>query len=663
MTKDDPTTRPTGSSWTHFRRLLRYTKPYRVRLCVGLLAGAMAGGSLFGALRLSPTLIRSFIQGTIPGLTPVPGAIAVPGAPALDPVTSGVTPPSAPAADAAPLGVIVKPAKLKELGTFEKFARSLHITTSRADGTMTWQFLLLLVLGLPFFMLLRAAAIYLNHYCMRWVGARVVVDLRNDLFTRLVGQSLGYFGKIDVGHLISRCTYDTSLIEHTIAVAIADLAQAPMEIAAAVVFIVLAAAEYHLLHVVVVLFGVFAFCIVPIIILGRYVRRYTHRALERISELVSRMQEVFTGIRVVKAYHTEEQEIARFLQLAKNYFRTVIRTLRYELMMAPLMEVVAVACACGFLVYCYSMRIGFDIIIPVGGAAMMAYRPLKLLAKVNASLQRTAAACERIFNLLDTDTALRERPNPVRLHTFSDRVEFEHVDFNYDAGSLPVLHDVHFSLQRGTAIAFVGETGSGKTTVAGLLARFFDPVQGRVLIDGHDLRDIEIASLRRLVGILSQETILFNDTIASNIAYGTPGATPDEIVAAARKANAHEFIMAEPEGYERVVGEKGFRLSGGQRQRIAIARAVLKNPPILILDEATSALDSVTEQLVQEELFQLMQDRTVFVIAHRLGTVKHCACIYVIDKGRIVEHGTHADLYATAGVYRRLCDSQFAPEP
>ncbi|OPZ28610.1 MAG: putative multidrug export ATP-binding/permease protein [Lentisphaerae bacterium ADurb.BinA184] len=237
---------------------------------------------------------------------------------------------------------------------------------------------------------------------------------------------------------------------------------------------------------------------------------------------------------------------------------------------------------------------------------------------------------------------------------------FDGVGFRYEPNEPAVLSDIGFELRRGQVIAFVGETGSGKTTIAGLLARFFEPTEGRVTLDGIDLRQVETASLRRLVGVVTQETILFNDTIGGNIAYGSPEATPEQIQDAARQANAHDFIMASPEGYERVVGEKGFVLSGGMRQRIAIARAILRNPPILILDEATSALDTVTERLVQDALAHLTQNRTVFAIAHRLSTIKHADQILVVEGGRIVERGTHDELYAAGGRYRRLCDLQFA---
>jgi subfamily B ATP-binding cassette protein MsbA len=638
-----------------YRRLFAYTKPYRFRLIVGLLAGCTVGGSMFGMFQFAPEIIRVLQEQSGIAIPPASGVAAVAASPASAPAATlaAVTTP-APAAAHSSAGT---------LGMVNKIATKLHLPTTRPDGGLSWQFMLLTVIGLPFCVLLRSAATYINHYQLRWVGSKVVTDLRDRLFETLQGQSLRFFSKCDIGQLISRCTYDATMVENAISTTVADLVQAPFEILAAVVFIVMFAWQNHLLSLVVTLFLIFPICIIPVIVLGRYVKRYTTRALERISDLVSRMQENFTGIRVVKAYNTEAQEAERFRALNRGYFRSIIRALRAELLMTPLMELVAVTSACGFIAYCYASGVRLEQIVAIGAPAILAYRPIKQLAKINSSLQRSMAAAERLFTLLDTNMQLPEAKTPVRPETFTREIAFEDVSFRYDPSAPLTLDAVRFRVARGQVIAFVGETGAGKTTIANLLARFYDPDQGRITLDGADLRQIAIPNLRRLIGVVNQETILFNDTLAVNIAYGTPGATREQIMAAAVKANAHEFIMAEPEGYERVVGEKGFRLSGGQRQRIAIARAILKNPPILILDEATSALDTVTEKLVQEAIFELMQDRTVFAIAHRLSTIQRADCIHVLDRGRILESGSHAELYAANGTYRRLCDTQFGDTP
>ena len=617
-----------------FCRILRYAKPYSGRLAVGIAAGFIVGTSVFGMLSSIPQVLGPF-EGQLGSARTVKAE-----------------------ADAGERGA--EGETTSQVRVLESIAQRLNLPATDAEGRMTWQFMLLTILGLPLCVMGRAFATFVNRYYMRWVGCRVVMDVRNALFDSLQHQSLAFFGQRDVGELISRCTNDTTMIENAISRSAADLTRAPLEILAAVGFVLYYSIRFRLLGLVALLLIVFPLCIVPIIVLGRYVKQFTQRGLERISRLVSRMQENFSGVRVVKAFHMEREESARFAAENSGYFREVIRALRAELFMTPLMETVGVASVCGFVVFCYARGIFLSQIAPLAVAAWLAYKPTKQLAKVNAGVQRSVAAAERIFALLDTDTRLPEPANPVRVPAFTDRIVFDRVSFRYAEDGTDVLRDCCFEMPRGSVVAFVGETGVGKTTVANLLARFYDPCDGRITLDGVDLKDIEVADLRRMVGIVTQETVLFNDTIANNISYGTPNATPEQIIDAATRANAHAFITAEPEGYDRVVGEKGFRLSGGEKQRVAIARAILKNPPILILDEATSALDTVTEQLVQEAINRVMEDRTVFAIAHRLSTIKHADLICLLEDGAIVERGTHDELYAEGGRYRHLCDIQFS---
>ena len=623
---------PVASSFATYKRLLHFTKPYRKRLVIGILAGILAGGSVFGVLRFIGPVIEPFTQDAAAAEIVSDASDTGEENQDLSPVTSWV----------------------------DSASEKLGIKKVRDDGRITWQFMLLTVLGLPIFMGIKALMTFLNKYCMRWVGARVVVDMRSRLFENLQNQSLKFFGQCDIGNLISRCTNDTNIIESAVSKTVADLTRAPVEILVALLFVVWSSVNNDMLAVLAVLLIVVPLIILPLVILGRRIKRYTRKALEGVSHLVSRMQENFTGIRVVKAFHTERMELDRFHKMNQNYFAAIIGALRAEVAIQPCMEAVGIATVCFGMVFCYARGVNLDEVMPLAVAVYMAYRPLKQTIKVNTSIQRSAAAADRLFEILDTDTCLPEAENPVVMPEFSESIRFEKVHFKYDENEPEILANIDFELPRGQVAAFVGETGSGKTTVANLLARFYDPTEGRVVMDGIDLRQISIESLRKLIGVVTQETILFNTTIAENIAYGTPGVGREEVVEAAKKANAHEFIMANPDGYDRVVGEKGFVLSGGQRQRVAIARAILRNPPILILDEATSALDTVTERLVQEALFRLMENRTVFAIAHRLSTIKHADQIYLLDKGSIVEHGTHQELYDHEGLYRHLCDMQFS---
>jgi subfamily B ATP-binding cassette protein MsbA len=610
---------------------MTYARPYYIRLSIGILAGLVGGGALLGLLRYTPGILAPFEQK----------------ATAVQVQTGQGTNTSAAVSFTG------------DFSKVENVAKHLGWPMTNNDGSVTWQFIILSLFGLPVFVLLKSLTNYLNRYYMRWIGARVVRDLRDELFNTLQEQSLKFFGKSDVGQLISKSTNDTAVVENVISISIADLSRAPIEIAAALIYVVVSSYSNNLLGLVLLVSLAFPLCIIPIIVLGKYVRRYTHRALERISDLISRMHENFTGIRVVKAFHTEQREAKRFENMNANYFKSIIKALRAELLMTPLMEGIAILLTCVFFVVCYAKGVKLSQIVPIGLASVVAYRPIKQLAQLNASIQRGAAALDRIFSLLDTRMVLPEAPDAQELDSFSGEIVFERVDFAYEENASKVLEGIDIKIPKGSVVALVGETGSGKTTLANLLARFYDPTAGQVMIDGKDLRGVKIASLRKLIGVVTQETILFNDTIASNISYGSESATMDQIVEAAKQANAHDFIVADPQGYHRVVGEKGFVLSGGERQRVAIARAILKNPPILILDEAMSALDTVTERLVQEAITRVMKNRTVFAIAHRLSTIKHADQILVIDHGRVIERGTHEELLAGDGMYRRLCEFQF----
>jgi subfamily B ATP-binding cassette protein MsbA len=402
----------------------------------------------------------------------------------------------------------------------------------------------------------------------------------------------------------------------------------------------------------------FPIFVLPVQMIGKKVKKWARRTMERNSMIGAKIHEILTCIKVVKSYNTEEFENRRYASTNKYLLKSTMRALRIGLMVGPTVETVGIILICFFLVWCFATNVKISDVVPMLAPLLIIYKPVKQLSKLQVQVETSMAALSRIYSILDLHMELPECNEAISKKTFDKGIVFDNVSFRYDTADSDALKDVSFELSCGKMVAVVGGTGSGKSTVASVLARFFDPQKGIVTIDGIDIRNVKVADLRVLIGAVTQEAILFNDTIEENIRYGSPDATHEQVITAAKLANAHEFIMSQPEGYNRVVGEKGFALSGGERQRIAIARAILRNPPILILDEATSALDTVTERLVQDALTNLMKDRTVFAIAHRLSTIRHADLILVMDNGKIVERGTHDELYALNGVYRRLCDMQ-----
>ena len=537
-------------------------------------------------------------------------------------------------------------------------ADKIGIPLEQEDGAMGGALVLMAVIGIPLVALLRLGLIFLNQYCLTWAASRVVMDLRQDLLRKIQEQAVQFHGRIDVGQLMTRATGDPQIMQSIIQTMLAELCRAPFEIFVAVSFIIWFAIANHMIATLgVIAIGMPAFML-PVCGLGKVIRKWSRRSLEKGSVVGSRIHEILTCIRVVKAYNTEEFENRKYAQVNHSLFSTNMRAVRWGLVVSPTIETIGIILICAFLVYCFAAHVTLANVIPMLAPLLLIYRPIKQMASLQVSIETAQASLQRIWSLMDVDMTLPERKDAAPKATFEDRVVFEDVSFRYDTADHDAVSHASFEIPRGKMVAVVGGTGSGKTTMSGLLARFFDPTAGRVTMDGVDLRDLRVADLRALVGSVQQETILFNDTIEENIRYGSPHATHDEVVAAAKMANAHEFIMDQPEGYARMCGEKGFALSGGERQRVAIARAILRNPPILILDEATSALDTVTEHLVQDALNNLMANRTVFAIAHRLSTIRNADLILVMDHGKIVERGTHDELHAANGVYRRLCDMQ-----
>ncbi len=636
-----------------YARAWRYARKYKVRIFIGIVCGMLTAGTLVPIFTvIQPALekvsrterlsaIRQEVAETA-DVAETPAPVAAP--------TAGGNAYEREMARAAKMPSWYPKAKA--------LADKLGIPLEREDGAMGGALVLMAVIGIPLVALVRLLLIFLNQYCLTWSASHVVMDLRQDLLKKIQEQSIEFHARIDVGQLMSRATGDPQVMQSIIQSMLAELCRAPFEILVSVAFIIWFAIENHMLATLgIIAIGMPAFML-PVIGLGKVIRKWSRRTLEKSSVVGSRIHEILTCIRVVKAYHTEDFENDKYRQVNRSLFGTTMRAVRWGLLVGPTIETIGILLICAFLVWCFAAHVTLATVIPMLAPLLLIYKPIKQMASLQVSIETAQASLQRVWSLMDVDMKLPEKADAAPKTSFDDAIRFEGVSFAYEGADHPAVKDATFEIPRGKTVAVVGGTGSGKTTLSGLLARFFDPTAGRVTMDGVDLRDLRIADLRALVGSVQQETILFNDTIEENIRYGSPSATHEQVVAAAKMANAHEFILSQPEGYSRLCGEKGFALSGGERQRIAIARACLRNPPILILDEATSALDTVTEHLVQEALENLMKNRTVFAIAHRLSTIRNADLILVMDHGSIVERGTHDELYALNGIYRRLCDMQ-----
>ncbi|MDD5132320.1 MAG: ABC transporter ATP-binding protein [bacterium] len=516
--------------------------------------------------------------------------------------------------------------------------------------------LLMIALGLPLIFLLKGICSYGQGYLMSYIGQKIVMDLRNDLFEHYQKLSLDYFENKRTGSIISRITNDVGIIQNAVSSGLVSLVKDGLTI------IGLIGLMFYLHWRFAAYTLVFSpFIIYILAIFGKKLRHVSTESQQKTADIYSILIETISGIKIVKAFCAQDRERARFTKENRNFFNITMRSMRVIALSPPLMEFIGVLGSTIFVWYG-----GMEVIrgnwtagafFSFVGAALSTYTPIKSFSNTNAVLQQTIAASERIFEVLDTVPTVMETPDAVPLPLLQKEIVFEKIGFAYDTE--PVLNDIDLKVKTGEIIAIVGPSGSGKTTLVNLLPRFYDPTAGIMKMDGHDLKGVTLSSLRSQIGIVTQETILFSDTIRNNIAYGSPQAAEKEIVQAAKAANAHNFILSLEQGYETMIRDRGINLSGGERQRIAMARAILKDPRILILDEATSALDSESEQIVQEALDQLMKKRTTFIIAHRLSTVRKADKIVVLEKGRIIDIGKHQELLNRCGLYKKLHEIQF----
>lgn len=507
--------------------------------------------------------------------------------------------------------------------------------------------------------LVQALFSFAHQLSLAYVGERAIADIRMAVYQHLQTLSLKFFADNRTGEVISRLTNDVSLLQTAVTGNVVTLLRQAVTLIGAAVFLFIL--NWRLTLVILTGIPIISLTMVA---LGRQIRKAARDVQDALAAAANVVEETVSGVRIVKSFAREAYEIGRFNGRVMDTFAAAMRRAKITAVLSPTIGFMAFA-SIGITLWFGS----FEVIqgrLTAGGLVaylvytMMVASPIAMLASVYAQFQSALGASERVFNLLDTPPDITSKPNAQPLPLVDGRVAFENVSFHY-SDRVPVLREVSFTAAPGQVMALVGPSGAGKSTLVNLIPRFYDVLNGRILIDGHDIRDVDLLSLREQIGIVPQETILFSDTVLANIRYGKLDATPQEVETAARAANAHDFIMNElPDGYDTRVGERGVKLSGGQRQRVAIARAILKDPRILILDEATSSLDSESESLVQEALERLMYGRTAFVIAHRLSTVRNADHILVLENGRVLEQGTHAALLAQPdGLYRRLYEMQF----
>ncbi len=584
-----------------YRRLYGYVKPYKARFIFGLLLGFA-----FGIVNsLVPAAVTRVASTIFHGAAPNPMALR---------------------------------SNLEALNTGPKINSSI----------------ILICLAIPVIMTVRSLCSYGNAYYMNWVSNKVVTDIRSQLFSKMIRHSMDFFNKARSGFLMSRITNDTRVMQMALTTVSSDVFKQPIAVVGGICVLLLMDWKFTVVTLV-----LFPTCLLPLRIYGRRARKAVQSEQAGMGEMVVTMQETFAGIRVIKSFAREAHQEKEFKRSNQLQFSQVMRMTRSMEAVGPLVETIAAIGVGMALLYVYAANLSAARFLGLVTGIFMLYDPIKTLSRIHIVMQRSVAATAEIFSILDSRPTVQDAPNAGTLSSSEGRIDFENVTFRYANTAADAISNLTLHFKPGKTHALVGASGAGKSTILSLILRLYDPTTGAVKIDARDLRSVTQQSLRGQMGLVTQETFLFHDTIFNNILFGRLDATPEEIYEAAKAAYAHDFIMAQPNGYQTVIGDKGCLLSGGQQQRLAIARAILKNAPILLLDEATSSLDSESEQQIQKALAQLAAGRTVIAIAHRLSTILSADQIIVMDSGRVKEIGTHAELLEKSGYYRRLYDHQF----
>ncbi len=592
--------------WRPYRRLYAYAMPYKVRFLFGL-----GFGFLFGAISGMMPLVMAQVAG------------------------------------------VVFKGHGGAMGPQQMIAHPEVMNTGPKINS-----LIFLCLAIPAVMMLRSLCGYANAYYMNWVSFKVLTDIRAQLFSKMVRQSMDFFNKIQSGFLMSRITNDTRMMQTALSSISSDLFKQPVAIITGIS--VLFYMDWKFTIVTLVLFPS---CLVPLSMYGKTARKAVKNEQLGLAQIVVTFHEMLGGIRVIKSFARVDQQEKDFRRSNQAQFTNSMRILRSMEAVSPLVETIAAIGVALALLYVYVAALPAAKFIALLGGIFLLYEPIKTLSRMHITMQRSIQATVGIFEVLDSKSTILDRSDAIELPHSRGALEFDQVTFRYSGGNSDAIKNFNLRIEPGKSYALVGASGAGKSTILSLILRLYDPTAGVVRIDGHDVRALTQKSLRHHIGLVSQDTFLFHDTILKNIQFGRLDATNEEIYAAAKAAFAHDFIMAQPQGYETLVGDKGCLLSGGQQQRLAIARALLKNAPVLLLDEATSALDTESEQKIQIALERLAEGRTVIAIAHRLSTILSADQIVVMEKGRIKEIGTHAELLENSGYYRRLYDLQFNRNP